>query len=122
MLRREDQLRRFDDDVQRRFAEAESTGERDWMMVATEIQEQVCKEFGVRLDQMRDGLFQLRQAALRNPDLAIYVRYNRCERGSFVNGDSCPDVTLRGMDGERRSLLAEQRDGRKLAILCGSYS
>lgn len=121
MLKREDVLRRFDEDVQERFRIAESSAESEWMDVAEEIQRQVCREFGVEEHRMAEGLRLLRAAALRHPELAIYVRYNRCERGSLREGDACPNVPLFDLSGARKMLLDGKSD-RKLAILAGSYS
>ena len=123
MLVREDQLRRFDEDVQERFRVAESSVDSEWMDVAEEIQRQVCREFKVQPHHMVEALRQLRSAALRHPELAIYVRYNRCERGSLREGDPCPNVPLYDLNGEKVMIrgLASRSD-QKLVILAGSYS
>jgi len=124
MLRRENELRLYDEGVQERFRIAESTSSSDWMEVADQIQRQVLREFGIQPHHMVEGLRQLRSAALRHPELAIYVRFNRCERGSLREGDPCPNIALYDLEGRRQKLLVGGGGGgnRKLAILAGSYS
>jgi hypothetical protein len=123
MLRRENELRLYDEGVQERFRIAESTSSSDWMEVADQIQRQVLREFGIQPHHMVEGLRQLRSAALRHPELAIYVRFNRCERGSLREGDPCPNIVLYDLEGRRQKLLVGGGGGnRKLAILAGSYS
>ena len=123
MLQREDELRRFDEGVQERFRIAERSYATDWMDVAEEIQRQVCSEFGIMPHQMAEGLRQLRLAALRYPDLAIYVRFNRCERGELRVGQPCPNIVLFDLNGQKTKLLGPGRgNSKKLVILAGSYS
>ena len=121
MLHREDHLRRSEE-YQQKFEEAERTARSDWMEVAQCIQERVCGEFGFRGTQLPTTLAQMRSAALRHPEIAHYVRFNRCRRGGLRVGDACPDVTVHGLDGSIVKLREQERDGRPLCIIAGSYS
>ena len=119
MLRREDHLRRHDPSVQKRFEEAENNVNSEWMDVAQEIQEQVCREFGVveGSQQMAQALRELRVAALKNPELALYVRYNRARMGTLKVGDDCPNVEMFQLDGTKKSLLDAGQEGRLFSII-----
>ena len=123
MLKRENELRKWDNEIQEKFRIAEQSIKTDWMDVALEIQKQVCNEFGIGAHQMNDGLYQLRLAALRHPDLALYVRFNRCTRGTLELGAPCPNILVNNLKGDERCLLHENiGNSRKLVILAGSYS
>lgn len=94
MLAEEDRLR-VSEDTQRLYAAVERTVESDWMEVTHELQLQVVRAFpeSVRLCGSEEAaLLQLRCGAVRHPDLARYVRYNRAHQGGLRVGDLAPDV------------------------------
>ena len=118
MLSRENELR-LSAETQELYRAVEA-GENDlyesWMEVTESLQERVVAEFfppakdapppgaaasgssgdeGASLQERRhDALFQMRSAALRHPDLALYVRHNRSRRGDIAAGDQAPNVPL----------------------------
>ena len=118
-LRIEDGLR-TGAEGQRRFHEAEQQDDIDWLHVAAELQQTALIQAGVRPTTLNLG--RLRDAALRNPALARYVRHNRCRFGELQLGDRTPDIPLLSLDGTRTPLLPPPTPGRPLAILAGSYS
>lgn len=133
MLTRENELR-LSEDVQQKMEKAESSGHSEWMDVATEVQRQVLCEFGVSKQNLHAGLMALRSAALRHPEIALYVKYNRARQGELRVGCPAPDVKVvpvRESDGsdlmssakiESSSLLQYERQGRPLVVVAGSYS
>lgn len=83
LLAREDAMRRSPE-TQREMAKAESDPDREWMDVAAEIQQWVCSEAEdvvAACGGIERAVRELRRAAQRNPDLALYVRFNRAGRG-----------------------------------------
>lgn len=140
MLTRENELR-LSESVQLRFKAAEASVDSEWMCVAQEIQEQVIKEFSKAshssLDVVRHmdiALFELRAAANRHPEIALYVRHNRARRGTLRVGDPCPNVSVVSVASssssstsstpqlQQRNLLDHAKPGRPLVIIAGSYS
>eukprot|EP00946_MAST-07B_sp_MAST-7B-sp1_P001952 g1952.t1 len=72
------------------FQAAEASVDSEWMCVAQDIQEQVVKEFSRASHSSLDvvahmdiALFELRAAANRHPEVALYVRHNRARRGTL---------------------------------------
>jgi len=54
-------------------------------------------------------LQDLREAGLRFPEIAFWVKYNRARQGALRAGDIAPDVPLcRAQDGRETTLLALQ--------------
>lgn len=121
-LRQEDALR-ISQEGQRQFSAAETRDDADWLFVAAQMQETALMKAGLR--PTSENLDRLRDAALRNPNLARYVRYNRCREGELRAGDCAPNVALLDLDGCASSLLPEltpNQPQRSLVILAGSYS
>ena len=121
-LRLEDALR-TSHDGQRRFSDAETRDDADWLFVAAEMQETALVQAGLR--PTSENLDRLRDAALRNPELARYVRFNRCRQGELRVGDCAPNIALVDLGGCASSLLPElslSPPRRPLVILAGSYS
>ena len=121
-LRLEDALR-TSHDGQRRFSDAETRDDADWLFVAAEMQETALVQAGLR--PTSENLDRLRDAALRNPELARYVRFNRCRQGELRVGDYAPNIALVDLGGCASSLLPElglSQPRRPLVILAGSYS
>ncbi|KAL7541479.1 hypothetical protein ACHAWF_006943, partial [Thalassiosira exigua] len=87
MLKRENELR-LSDDVQRRFEEAERSGaETDWIEVASEVQKELLREFGVA--ESEDALNAYRCAANKH-GVSLYVKYNRAREGDLQVGSTAP--------------------------------
>ena len=121
-LRQEDALR-TSHEGQRQFSHAETRDDADWLFVAGQMQEVALLKAGLR--PTSENLDRLRDAALRNPDLARYVRYNRCRKGELQEGDCAPNVKLLDLGGCASNLLPEltlNQPRRSLVILAGSYS
>jgi|EP01049_Picozoa_sp_SAG25_P004750 hypothetical protein len=123
-LRAEDALR-TSAEAQRRFRQAEERDDQDWLAVAAELQETALLQAGVR--PTARNLDRLRDAALRNPSTARYVRHNRCRRGELRLGSRAPDIALVDLAGEEARLLpadtgATVAGSQLLVIVAGSYS
>ena len=138
MLARENELR-LSPETQSRFQAAEASVDSEWMCVAQDIQEQVVKEFSRASHSSLDvvahmdiALFELRAAANRHPEVALYVRHNRARRGTLHAGDPCPNVSVASVNSspsassatpiEQCQLLGHAKPGRPLVIVAGSYS
>ncbi len=128
---------RLSPQAQQRFEAAEASADSEWMAVAQEIQEQVVREFSVgRPHVERDmdvALWELRAAAQRHPEHALYVRHNRARQGTLRVGDVCPNVPVVSVFAtssssssaappQHRHLLDRASPGRPLVIIAGSYS
>ena len=90
ILAREEELRK-NEDAQIRFEEAESSGDRDWIVVAEEIQAETLQEFGI--EPSPHALHQLRLAASRF-GTSFYIKFNRARLGNLSPGSPSPDVPL----------------------------
>jgi hypothetical protein len=88
-----EQTLRLSDAMQKRYREAEEKADTDWMEVTIGLQKQVLWDFGYDPNDPKI-LYQLRMAAVRHPDLALQVRYNRARKGKLRVGDAAPDVPL----------------------------
>lgn len=124
MLRREDELRRAPD-TQASMGRAEESVKSEWMDVVAEVQRRVVQEF--QESSFSSAIItvgDLREAALRNPDLAHWVKYNRARRGGLKVGDTAPDVPVRrAATCEETTLLSSSSDsGKPVVIAAGSLS
>ena len=106
MLARENELRLAPEtqEIYRQVEADESDAYESWMEVTIALQERVVEEFFPSIsmedddkqqrNQLREtrlgALSQMRAAALRHPDLALYVRFNRSRRGDIIAGE---DIT-----------------------------
>ena len=98
------------------------------MEVATEVQREVLRHYGLPDDHK--GLTALRRAAQENPDIPMYIKYNRAARGRLEVGDTVPNevrlVLLGQNDVEASSppkpLHTYAKPGIPLVLICGSYS
>lgn len=119
-LRAEDALR-TSPEGQRQFREAETRDDADWLYVAAEMQQTALLRTGLR--PTSENLDLLRDAALRNPELARYVRHNRCRQGQLRLGDAAPNVAVLDLTGAATRLLPTfEQSRRPVVILAGSYS
>lgn len=120
MLKRENELR-LSEDTQRRFAEAERSGSKDWIDVAREIQKGILIEFNI--EPTERALLAYRCAANKH-GISLYVIYNRAREGELKVGSDAVDVSLVTVDDKftRTSLLAHQKLDRPLIVVAGSFS
>ena len=130
ILIRENELR-LSDEVQQRFHEAENTGASDWMEVAGDVQKQVLIEF--KMEPSEENLLTLTTKAHENPDISLYVKYNRARKGDLIVGSDAPNVSLVGMKCDNstntpttlpyKNLLSYATSaGKPLVLICGSWS
>lgn len=101
---------RLSTEGQAAFAAAEGNDDEDWMEAAARMQFQSLKEVGLAPTARNVAL--LRATALEHPEIALYVRHNRCRKGELKVGDSAPQgVKLYDLNGRTASfpLLAEQK-------------
>lgn len=96
MLQRENDLRRAPE-TQMKMEEAEESAITEWMDVVEDVQKQVVKEFRTKFSPSSGVITinDLRNAAMRYPDIAHWVKYNRVRRGRLKVGDVAPDVPVR---------------------------
>ena len=119
ILAREEELRK-NEDAQIRFEEAESSGDRDWIVVAEEIQAETLQEFGIEPSPF--ALHQLRLAASRF-GTSFYIKFNRARLGNLSPGSPSPDVPLVSFTTKApATLLSYAKPGRPLVVLAGSFS
>ena len=115
--RREDAFAQFDD----------TTG--DWIdYVATHLQPQVLREFGFPPDD-EYALWEMRTATYVYPqlrNLALYVKFNRAERGRLRAGDAAPNVefVVKNKPSEMTTLhdLVSRESNRPLLVCATSWS
>jgi len=93
MLRRENDLRRAPE-TQAAMERAEGSAGSEWMDVVEDIQKQAVQEVQDKSSH-NITIQDLRSAAMRYPDIAHWVKYNRARRGNLKVGDTAPDVPLR---------------------------
>ena len=101
---------RLSPEGQAAFAAAEEKDDDDWMEAASRMQFQSLKEVGLAPTARNVAL--LRATALEHPEIALYVRHNRCRKGELQVGDSAPQgVELYDLDGGKASfpLLVEKK-------------
>lgn len=132
LLRREVELRKSEETLEA-MQQAEESVESEWMNVVEDVQHRVLREYTHEHDPS-DATFpkitvhDLRQVALRHPEIAFWVKYNRARRGDLKVGDVAPDVPLfRALDNESASLLAMPSAGgsnapKRIVVVAGSYS
>jgi len=109
--------------------DAERSGAGDWIDVATEVQRRVARESlgaAAQGDEARVDrrVSLLRAAALRHPEVAHYVRYNRARRGDVRAGDAAPAVAVWSLAANAAVplLQPDPGDARPLVIIAGSIS
>jgi hypothetical protein len=129
LVRRESELRK-DPKTLAEMENAEASVANEWMDVVERLQHQIIEEYRNSEGQSRIGsvtVTDLRAAALRHPDIAFWVKYNRARRGSLKVGDRAPDVPLRrATDGQETTLLASDSSmhdsPERTVVIAGSYS
>ena len=89
---------RLSPEGQAAFAAAEEKDDEDWMEVASRMQFAALREVGLAPTAKNVAL--LRAKALEHPEIALYVRYNRCRQGELHVGDSAPrGIVLYDLEG-----------------------
>lgn len=123
MLKREVELRKCPATLAR-MAEVEAK-KGDWVMVAENVQKQVLAEFAqIHPNHFRPSLQELRLAALRHPEIAFWVKYNRARRGHLRAGvDVGPNVNLlKASNGQPTKLLEGCGENDRTIVVAGSFS
>jgi hypothetical protein len=122
-LRAEDRIR-VGHEGQLLFRLAEMQHDTDWLEVAEQIQVHALLEAGLEADEY--NLARLRDAALRNPSIARYVRLNRLRQGDLCVGDTAPNVPLAGCSATANATslhsLFDKSADRPIVVFAGSYS
>jgi hypothetical protein len=111
---------------------AEESVDSEWMNVVENLQHRIIQESqmenGDSIDVSDITIRDLREAALRHPEIAFWVKYNRARRGNLRVGDSAPNVSVRrAIDGKLTSLLARPSTdagnaSHRTVIVAGSLS
>jgi len=101
------------------FARAEEREDEDWMEEASRMQLRALREVGIAPTQRNLAL--LRSTALEHPELALYVRNNKCRQGALAVGDRAPVLQLHELDGTPRRFPAEAT-ARPQVVFAGSVS
>lgn len=116
MLCYENDLRRAPE-TQSAMECAEASVETEWMDVVEGIQKHVVKEFLAKYPPSVVSpaitLQDLRSAAMRYPDIAHWVKYNRARRGKLKVGDNAPNVPLRRASTCKKTKLLKDTDSQE---------
>ena len=105
---------------------AEESVDTEWMDVVATVQDQVVAEF--RQDHADEDItiHKLRLAALRHPEIAYWVKYNRARQGYLRVGDTAPDTrVLCAVSGQETSLLSANTATAipaRVVVIAGSLS
>jgi len=132
LLRREAELRKAAETLED-MLRAEESADSEWMNAVEDLQYHIVKEYRDRSNASSEEFVDitvqdLREAALRHPETAFWVKHNRARRGSLKVGDPAPDISLlRAVDGRSTALLAQPSIGRSstpnlTVIVAGSLS
>ena len=104
MLHCENDLRRAPE-TQLAMEGAEASGDTEWMDVVEDLQTEVVRKFQ-NMHFPAITLEELRWAAMRYPDIAHWVKFNRARYGNLKVGDVAPNVPLLcAMSYEETTLL-----------------
>ena len=125
MLQREDELRKAPE-TQAAMQRAEESVDMEWMDVVEAIQLRVVKEFCEAQDvsSVNISVLELRAAALRHPEVAHWVKFNRARRGDLVVGSQAPNVHLRQAMGGKSTYLLDRKldNSERTVVIAGSLS
>jgi len=101
---------------------AENSADTEWMDVAEKVQQRVVKEMGLTASR-KFTIRDLRLAALRNPQIAFWVKHNRARTGDLTVGEAAPNVNLlRASDGQPRTLLDGCSSTDRTVVIAGSIT
>jgi hypothetical protein len=112
---------------------AEESVNSEWMDVIEHLQKRIVLDHNATLsDGINCGgsisVHDLRRAALRHPEVAFWVKYNRARSGKLRVGDVAPDVLLlHAVDGRETTLLASTKSAsavslKPVVVVAGSLS
>jgi len=124
LLKREADLR-VSEQILAEMEKAETSVDSEWMSVVESLQWRIVNEHNTNEGCVAPvSVKDLRLAALRHPEIAFWVKYNRARKGLLRVGDAATDVPLiRTKDGCATTLLAGGRDSSKpLVVAAGSMS
>jgi hypothetical protein len=99
---------------------AEERDDEDWMEEAARMQAAALVQVG--LSPTARNLAVLRATALDHPELALYVRHNKCRQGDLKVGDVAPAVSLHDLNGKLVDSPLGSVGGRPHVIFAGSVS
>lgn len=103
------------------FRRAEECDDEDWMEEAARMQCRALERVGLAASERNLAL--LRAAALDHPELALYVRHNRCRQGTLSVGDVVPTIQLFDLQGDTgRAWPCPTAAGAAEVIFAGSVS
>jgi hypothetical protein len=132
MLRREAEMRKSPG-AQQAMEKAEESVDSEWMDVVANVQKSVVQEFDRGHASSKENgdddntpsisVHDLRLAALRHPEIAFWVKFNRARQGTLRVGEEAPDVLLvQANSGEETTLLSRTTKGKPCIIVAGSLS
>jgi len=124
LLQREAELR-VSPQTQKAMEEAEESVNSEWMAVIDDLQRRIVEEHNASAPGNIVSLRDLRVAALRHPEIAFWVKYNRARQGDLKVGDRALDVPLvLATDGTPTTLLTSAAATPTKPIVCvaGSIS
>ena len=104
--------------------QAEASVQSEWMQVVEGLQEKIIRDYRNQTDSAHDfTVLDLRLAALRHPEIAFWVKFNRARLGHLRVGDAAPDVAMkRAADGKSVSLFHSSKPDRPMVLVAGSLS
>lgn len=122
MLRREAEERRSPK-VQQAMEQAEFSADAEWMDVIDRLQHRIVRDVMSQNNNSSVTVNDLRQAALRHPEIAFWVKYNRARQGQLNVGDAAPNVpVLRAIDSQVTTLLGTHQSSKPCVVVAGSWS
>jgi hypothetical protein len=132
MLRREAEMRKSPE-TQHAMEKAEESVGSEWMDVVANVQRSVVQQFHSEYASLKENgdddnistisVHDLRLAALRHPEIAFWVKFNRARQGTLRVGDEAPDVLLvQANSGEDTTLLNRTTKGKPCVVVAGSLS
>jgi hypothetical protein len=113
LLLREAKMRRSQE-IQEAMERAEESVDTEWMDVIDTLQRRIVLEFHASSGECSSVsticVSNLRKAAIRYPDIAFWVKYNRAREGMLRAGVVAPDLHLLcAVNGEATTLLARRK-------------
>ncbi|CAB9505892.1 expressed unknown protein [Seminavis robusta] len=123
LLQRERDLR-VSPASQKEMELAEKWAHSEWMDVATKIQHQVVRQHNNSAvgGSKKVTVHELRLAALRHPEIAFWVKYNRARQGTLRVGDVAPNISLRRAHDNSATTLFDAGNHQRTVIVAGSWS
>jgi hypothetical protein len=112
---------------------AEESVNSEWMDVIDQLQRRIVLVYNATVSGEKNcggtvSVNDLRRSALRHPEVAFWVKYNRARSGKLRVGDVAPDVLLlHAVDGKDTTLLATTKSAsadasKPVVVVAGSLS